>query len=169
MKLSSSGRGLVAHDPGHEPGDGLDDHERGRLPPGQHVVADRELAVDQVVGDPLVDPFVAPAQQGEPALDAVSPVAGQLLGHAAGRADGPRGRAGTAAGVGRAASTAAKSGPGARTIPAPPPKGASSTDRRGSLGAGPQVVDAQVEQAVAPGPSEERATDRSARRARGRW
>ena len=34
-------------------------------PPGEHVVADRQLAVAEVVGDPLVDALVAAAQQRE--------------------------------------------------------------------------------------------------------
>ena len=38
-------------------------------PPGQHDVADRQLAVDQVVGHPLVDPLVAAAQEREASAD----------------------------------------------------------------------------------------------------
>jgi hypothetical protein len=59
------GRGLVAEDPGQEPGDGLDDHDRRHLPPGQDVVADGELTVDKMVGDPFVDPFVTATEEGE--------------------------------------------------------------------------------------------------------
>ncbi len=48
-------RRLVAHDLGEQPGDRFDDDEGGRLAAGQDVVADRQLAVAEVVGDPLVD------------------------------------------------------------------------------------------------------------------
>ncbi len=47
---------------------------------------------------------------------------------------------------GSAASTAANSGSGISTIPAPPPNGASSTERWGSVVRRAQVVDADVEQ-----------------------
>ena len=60
------GRRVVAHDAGHEPGDRLEHDHRGHLAAGQHVVADRQLAVDEVVAHPLVDALVAAAQQREP-------------------------------------------------------------------------------------------------------
>ena len=50
---------------GQQPGDRFDDDERGGLPAREHEVADRELAVAQVIGDPLVDTFVAAADQRE--------------------------------------------------------------------------------------------------------
>src|SRR5690606_7607930 len=56
---------LVAHHPRHEPRHGLDHHERRHLPAGEHVVADRQLVVDEVGVHPLVDALVAPAEQGE--------------------------------------------------------------------------------------------------------
>ena len=46
--------------------DGLDHHHRRGLAAGQHVVAHRQLAVDQVLAHPVVDALVAPAEQGEP-------------------------------------------------------------------------------------------------------
>ena len=49
MKLSSLDRRLVAEHAGDEPAHGLDDDEGGQLAAGEHVVADRELAVDKVV------------------------------------------------------------------------------------------------------------------------
>ena len=55
--------GVVAHDPGHQSGHRLDHGEGGHLTAGQHEVADGQLAVDEVVGDPLVDALVAAAQQ----------------------------------------------------------------------------------------------------------
>ena len=95
-KLSSSVDSLVAQDAGQEPGHGLDHHQGGQLAAGQHEVADRQLAVAQVVGHPLVDPLVAPAQQGEAAGRP-----GQLPGHGLVEAPAPRPTAGAAAGAGR--------------------------------------------------------------------
>ena len=43
---------VVAHHAGHEPSDRLDHDQRRDLTAGQHEVADRELAVDQVVARP---------------------------------------------------------------------------------------------------------------------
>ena len=121
---SSARRLLVAHHAGHEPGDRLDDHERGRLAAREHVVADRELAVAEVVGDTLVDALVAPAQQREArrprrARSAIALV--EARARAADRSSSGRG--------GSTASTAANSGSGVITMPAPPPNGASSTVR----------------------------------------
>ncbi len=56
-------RHLVAHHAGHEACDRVDHHEGGRLTAGEHVVADRQLAVAQVIGNPLVDALVAPAEE----------------------------------------------------------------------------------------------------------
>ena len=88
---------------------------RGRFAARQHVVADRQLAVAQVVGHPLVDALVAAAQQREararrPARRAYAWSKGRPA--ADSRSSG-RG--------GSTASTAAKIGSGAITIPAPPP------------------------------------------------
>ena len=66
-------RRVVAHHPGHQPTDRLDHDHRRHLSPGQHVVADRQLAVDEVLAHPVVDALVATAQQREP-------VAGRQLG-----------------------------------------------------------------------------------------
>jgi len=57
--------GGVAHHAGDQAADGLQHHHGGHLPAREHVVAHRQLAVDQVVGHPLVDPLVAAAQQRE--------------------------------------------------------------------------------------------------------
>ena len=65
------------------------------LPAGQHVVADRQLAVDQVLADAVVDALVAPAQQAE-AL-----ARGQLLWPRPGRSGGHRARGGAGAGAAR--------------------------------------------------------------------
>ena len=70
-----AGRRLVAHHARHQPGDRLDHDEGGRLPAGQHEVADRQLAVDQVRAHPLVDPLVAPAQQARTPAPAASSAA----------------------------------------------------------------------------------------------
>ena len=81
--------------PGHQAADGLDDHEGGDLASGEHVVADRQLAIDEMVGDPLVDAFVAAAQQREPVgvPPARVPSPDRTADH--------RARAGAAAGAGR--------------------------------------------------------------------
>ena len=59
------GRGLVAQSSREQAGDRLDDDERGELTPGDHDVADGQLRVGQVVGDPLVHSLVTAAQQRE--------------------------------------------------------------------------------------------------------
>ena len=59
------GRGQVAHDAGHQTGHRLDHDSGRRLAAGQHKIANRQLPVDEVLGDPLVDAFVTPAQQRE--------------------------------------------------------------------------------------------------------
>ena len=64
-------------------------------------------------------------------------------------------------------SSASPHGSGFITMPAPPPYGVSSTVRCRSWVQSPQVVDAQVEQAPAPGPCRP-ATARAARGSRGR-
>src|SRR5262249_40978846 len=57
-------RSLVAERAGKEPDDRVDDGQRPRLAPAQHVVPDRELLVDPV-GDALVDALVTPADEQE--------------------------------------------------------------------------------------------------------
>ena len=121
------GRLVVAHHAGDQAGDGLDDRDGGHLAAGQHEVAERQLAVDQVVGDPLVDALVAAAEQREPRRGRPAPPPRP------GRSAGRPARAAAAAGAGRTASTAANTGSGASTIPAPPPNGLSSTERCGSV------------------------------------
>ena len=50
----------------HKPGHGFDDDERRHLAAGEHVVADRQFPVHEMVGDPLVHTLVAAAQEREP-------------------------------------------------------------------------------------------------------
>src|SRR4029077_10687514 len=50
---TSTSRSVVAPLSGPEPGDRLDDDERGRCAPREHLVADRQLAVATVIGDTL--------------------------------------------------------------------------------------------------------------------
>ena len=122
------GRALVAQDAGQQPGHRLDHHQGGQLPAGQHEVAHRQLTVDQMVAHPLVHPLVATAEQGEAPGEG-----GQLLGRRL--VEAPAARAPAAAAAGRtsaACSTARKTGSGISTMPAPPPKGLSSTVRRAS-------------------------------------
>src|SRR5829696_19017 len=61
------GRGGVAHHPGDQPGDRVEDHQGGRLPAGEHEVADGQDLVD-AGADPLVDALVAAAAQDQPGL-----------------------------------------------------------------------------------------------------
>src|SRR2546423_13133374 len=67
---------VVAQDPGNEPAHRLDDDESGHLSPGQDVVTKRDLAIDQVVPDPIVDALVTAAQKPE------AFARGQTSGHA---------------------------------------------------------------------------------------
>ena len=92
---SSSAERGVAHDARHQPADRLEHHHRGHLPAGEHEVADRDLAVDEVFTHALVDPFVPTAQQRE----AVQ--CRELAAPRSGRTDGRQVRAGTAAGAAR--------------------------------------------------------------------
>ena len=48
---------------GHEPRDGLDEHQGGQLPAREHVVADRDLLGGKAIDDTLVHTLVAPAQE----------------------------------------------------------------------------------------------------------
>ena len=57
-------RGLVvAEDTGNQAADRLDNHERGELASGDHVVADRDLTVTELVDNTLVDTLVAATKQ----------------------------------------------------------------------------------------------------------
>ena len=47
---------------GDHAGDAVDQHERGQLAAGEHIVADRDLLVHKRVEHPLVHPFIMPAQ-----------------------------------------------------------------------------------------------------------
>ena len=142
-----AGRLVVAHDARHQPGDRLHDHEGGRLPPGEDEVADRQLAVDQVAADPLVDPLVTAAQEREPGGG--GQLGGQALVEAASagveQEQGPGGST---------ASTAANTGSADSTIPGPPPKGESSTERCLSVVI-PQVVDPDVDHRPFPRPAQQ--------------
>src|SRR5581483_4965702 len=60
------GRLLVAHHARDQSGHGLDDHEGGRLTTGEHVIADRQLVVHEVLAHAFVHALIAPAQQREP-------------------------------------------------------------------------------------------------------
>ena len=66
------GRLGVADHARDEPRDGFDDGERGELAAREHEVAERDLAVDEVVGDALVDALVTAAQQREAPIAASS-------------------------------------------------------------------------------------------------
>ena len=108
---------------GQQPDDGVDDDERRQLAAGQHVVADRQLEVDQRA-DPLVDALVARADEDE--------MRSRRRGRRRAPGGRPRrpGRAGSRSSPSRRrASSAAATGSGRRIIPAPPPYGASSTER----------------------------------------
>ena len=116
-------RRLVAHDARHQPRHRLDHDERRGLAAGEDEVADRQLAVAEMVGDPLVDALVATADQREPVARR------ELRAPAPGRTGARSPTATAAAAAGCTASTAANSGSGVITMPAPPPNGASSTLR----------------------------------------
>ena len=98
--------------------DGVDDDERRQLAAGQHVVADRELEVDQRA-DPLVDALVARAHEDEVLRARRGPAA------RAWRKRSPPGssRIDARESGRRSASSAAATGSGRRTMPAPPPYG----------------------------------------------
>ena len=137
--------------PGTQPGHRLDHDERGRLAAGEHVVADRQLAVAEVVGDPLVDALVAAAQQREAAAGRRARAAiawskrrplGRQQEQRARRLRPPRPRR-----------TAA---PASSPCPAPPPNGVSSTLRCRSVVCVARVVHAHVEQTRGARPAEQR-------------
>ena len=145
-KLSSRGRLLVAEDVGQQPGHRLHHHQRGQFPAGEDVVAHRELAVDQVVGDPLVHALVAPAQQGEPpAAAAVRPARRPPPGRSAGRPA----TAGRGAAAGRDGLDAAEERLGHEHHAGTPAEGAVVDRAVRVVGAPAEIVHADVERARA--------------------
>ncbi len=115
-KDSSAGR-CVVDDPWQQPQDGIDDDQRRDLPARQDVVADGQLEVDHRA-HAVVDAFVARADKHEVLRRR------QLDGTAPGRTDGHPGRAGCGrptTPAGARASSAAATGSGRSSMPAPPP------------------------------------------------
>src|SRR5215204_3194874 len=55
----------IAHRTGQQPSHRLDHKARRHLAAVQHEVADAQLAVDQMLADPVVNPLVASAEQAE--------------------------------------------------------------------------------------------------------
>ena len=153
---------IVAEHPGQQAGHRLHHHQCGQLAAGEHEVPHRELLVGQVVGHPLVDALVAPTEQREP-----PGIAGQALGHllveppAGGREQDERPR--QAPRDAATASTEPNTGSGASTMPGPPPKGASSTDRWGSVAAFRRSWARRSSRPAACGPPEDGGRRRSPR------
>ena len=120
-------RALIAQRPGQQPRHRIDHHQRRQLPAGQHVVADRQLAVDAQLDHPLIHALVPARHQQQPRQRR------QLLRHAPGRSGSPcadRYIRGLPAGSRAcAARIAASIGSGFSTMPGPPPYGRSSTVR----------------------------------------
>ena len=56
---------IISDDAGHEPTDGVDDHERGEFPPGQYVIADRHFFGGHVLAHTVIDAFVSSAQHND--------------------------------------------------------------------------------------------------------
>src|SRR5262245_12790377 len=56
---------VLAEDAGPEPRDRVGNHQRGQLAPGEDVVADRQLLVDDALAEALVHALVAPAHQDQ--------------------------------------------------------------------------------------------------------
>ena len=134
-----------------QPGHRLDDHERGALPAREDEVADRQFAVAQMVGDALVDPFVAAADQRETSVAGREfPRVGLVEPAPARRQQQQRTR--------RAAPPRPPrtTGPGVITIPAPPPNGSSSTLRCRSVVNARGSCSAHVEHARGAGAPEQR-------------
>ena len=69
-----AGRSCVAHGARDQARDHVHDHGSAQFPSAENVVADRNLAVRQVLADPLIDALVAPADQHQAAQS------GQFLG-----------------------------------------------------------------------------------------
>ena len=96
-----------------------------------------------MLGDPGVESLVAPAQQRE-AVEAGELTGDALVEAAARRAEQVQ-RPGWVDGLDRG-----EDGPGESTMPAPPPYGASSTERCTSVVCARQIVYAQVEKSRGP-------------------
>ena len=103
--------------PGTQPGDRLDHHERGGLAAGEHVVADRRARRRRGGRRPAG----RRPRSGRTAARTRRPSASSRA--TAWSKRRPPARAGTAAGAASTASTAANSGSGIITMPAPPPNG----------------------------------------------
>ena len=102
---------------------GVEDDQGGRLPTGEDEVADGQDLVD-AGADALVDALVAAAAQDQPGLG------GQPLGDAVvetAAVEGEQDDPGWSLGLQLVEGV--EPGPGSMTMPAPPPKGASSTLR----------------------------------------
>ena len=56
-------RGRVAEHTWDQTGRGLDHDKGSQLAASEHEIADGELSIDEVVGNPLVHTFVAPAEE----------------------------------------------------------------------------------------------------------
>src|SRR2546426_3454155 len=59
------GRFFGAQHPGDQPADSIDHHHGGELASCQHVVPDRDLLVNQMGGNPLIDALIPSADQVE--------------------------------------------------------------------------------------------------------
>ncbi len=69
----------VAHDAGEQSGHSFDDRKGTDFTTEQHVVTQRNLVVDQVIGNPLVHAFVAATNECE--MLAAGPLVEEILGH----------------------------------------------------------------------------------------
>ena len=56
-------RAFVAEHAGQQPGHGINHHGGGQLAAAQDVIPDRDLLVREVLGHPLVDALIPPANQ----------------------------------------------------------------------------------------------------------
>src|SRR5579875_479187 len=141
-------RRLVAEHPGNEPGHRLEDDEGRELATGEHVVTDGELAVHERVGDALVDPLVAAAQQGERPELGEAGAAALVESLAARREQVERtGRSGRLHGREDRAGGEHHAGAAA--------EGCVVDGSPGVGGPRPQVVHGELEQPRAPGPAED--------------
>jgi len=55
----------VSHGPGNQPSDGFDHEARGHFASRQHDVSHADLAVHEMLDDPMIDPLVPSAQEAE--------------------------------------------------------------------------------------------------------
>ena len=139
------GRVLVAQHAGQQPRHRVGHHQRGQLAAGQHVVADGQLLVHELLAHPLVHALVAAADEHQvrsraPARARPPGVKRRPAGIQQDHARRPSGA--------RSASMAAASGSGFRIMPPPPPKGGSSVTRCRPGGVVPEVVHADVHEAA---------------------